>query len=89
MNGVGAIGYVLAWKPFLQPLPGVWHNAVWPLLMLPLCAAVAIVYKSIKCNSMRDVPKQAFEITLWIVLGMAFAATLLAGLVTGVEAWQR
>jgi hypothetical protein len=79
---------LLAWIPFLQPMPGAWHNAVWPFLMLPLCVAVSVVYKSIKCDSMRDVPKQAAEITIWIVLGMVGAALALGLLVRGVEAWR-
>lgn len=80
--------FVLAWKPFLQPLPGAWHDSVWPLLILPLCLAVSVVYKSIKCDSMRQVPRQAAEITLWILLGMGGAAVALAGLVKGVEMWR-
>ena len=37
-------------------------------------AAVAVVYKWIKCDSMRDVPRQALSISLWIIGGMAAAA---------------
>jgi hypothetical protein len=42
---------------------------------------VAVVYKSIKCESMRDVPRQALSISLWIIGGMAAAAAALAVLV--------
>ncbi len=63
------------YRPFITPLP-VWD--VWYLLLLPLCIVVAVVYKSIKCHSMRDVPKQAALITLWILGGMAAAAIVLA-----------
>ena len=45
------------YRPFLDPLWGAWSDGVWPLLLLPLCVAVAIVYKSIKCRSMSDVPR--------------------------------
>jgi hypothetical protein len=69
---------LLAYRPFLSPLPA-WD--VWPFLLLPLSAAVAVVYKSIKCESMRDVPRQAISITLWIIGGMAAAAAVLAVLV--------
>ena len=79
---------LLAWVPFLQPLPGAWHNAVWPILILPLCVAVSVVYKSIKCDLMRNVPRQAAEITLWILLGMCGAALALGLMVKGVEAWR-
>ena len=44
--------HVLAWTPFLNPLP-VWSDRVWPWLLLPLAAAISVVYKSIKCRKMR------------------------------------
>lgn len=62
---------------FIRPLP-VWN--VWWLLMLPLCVGVAIVYKSIKCHSMKSVPREAAIIAVWIILGMVAAAAVLAGL---------
>ena len=72
----------LAYTPFLNPLP-VWDY--WYLLLVPLAAAVAVVYKSIKLQRMRDVPWQAFVIGCWIVCGMIAAAIVLAGLVKVVE----
>ena len=53
-----------AYRPFLDPLP-VWSDKVWPWLLLPLCLAVSVVYKSIKCRSMRQVPREALVITGW------------------------
>ena len=76
--------HLLAWTPFLDPIP-IWSNAVWPWLILPLVVAVALVYKSIKCHSMRQVPREAAVIALWIVLGMVIAAVLLAGVVRVME----
>ena len=64
--------------PFLQPLP-VWDY--WPLLLLPLVIGVAVVYKSVKCRSIRQVPKEAASITMWILISFAAAAAALAGLV--------
>jgi hypothetical protein len=72
-------------RPFLQPLP-VWN--FWYVLILPLCAAVAVVYKSIKCRSMSQVPRQAATITLWILLSFAAAAAALAGVVWLVQEMQ-
>ena len=72
----------LAYTPFLNPLP-VWDY--WYLLIIPLAAAVAVVYKSIKLERMRDVPWQAFVIGCWIVFGMIAAAVVLAGVVRVVE----
>ena len=72
------------WKPFLRPMP-VWGDNAWPWLLIPLCVGVAIVYKSIKCRSMKQVPKEAFVLTIWILAGMAIAAVVLALIVEGME----
>ena len=74
--------HALAYTPFLNPLP-VWDY--WYLLILPLAAAVSVVYKSIKLERMRDVPWQALVIGLWIVFGMIGAAVVLAVLMRIVE----
>ena len=73
-----ALGYV----PFMQPLP-VWD--VWYLLAVPLCAAVSVVYKSIRCRSMRKVPREAAKATAWIILGLSTAAALLVAVVEIME----
>jgi hypothetical protein len=76
------IGYV----PFMQPLPA-WDY--WYLLALPLCAAVSIVYKSIRCRSMRTVPREAAKATGWILVGLVAAATALTLLVKVFEWAER
>ena len=76
--GDAAQGYV----PFMQPLPA-WD--VWYLLALPLCAAVSIVYKSIRCRSMRKVPREAAKATGWIIVGLVAAAVILALIVEVME----
>ena len=75
-----SVGHLLAdgYVPFLYPLP-MWDY--WPLLILPLTAGVAIVYKSVKCRSMHQVPREALVIFAWILVGMAAAAGALAGVV--------
>ncbi len=72
----------LAFTPFLEPLP-VWGG--WYLLILPLCVGVAVVYKSIKCSTMRRVPVEATILTVWILAFFAGLAAALAGLV----AWMQ
>jgi hypothetical protein len=67
---------------FIQPLP---LHDVWYLLLLPLTIGVSIVYKSIRCRTMREVPREAAAITIWILLGMAAAALVLALLVKTLE----
>lgn len=56
-----------------------WDYWVW--LLVPLCVGVALVYKSMRVESMRRVPWEAFKFTLWILLGMTAAAIGLAWLV--------
>jgi hypothetical protein len=76
------IASMLAYTPFVTPLP-VWDY--WMVLLLPLSIAVAIVYKSIKCQSMNQVPREAAIITVWIIVGFALAGAALAGLVKFLE----
>ena len=73
-----AAGYV----PFMQPLPA-WDY--WYLLAVPLCAAVSIVYKSIRCRSMRKVPREAAKATGWILAGLVLAAVILGVIVKVME----
>ncbi len=69
---------LIAYVPFMQPLPA-WDY--WYLLAIPLCAAVSIVYKSIRCRSMRAVPREAAKAAGWILVGLVAAAVVLAVLV--------
>ena len=71
-----------AFRPFWQPLP-VWDY--WYLLLVPLCLGVSIVYKSIKCHRMSQVPREAGVIFLMILAGMVFAAAALMALVRVME----
>jgi hypothetical protein len=64
------------YRLFLSPLP-LWQDSRWPWLLLPLCVGVSVVYKSMKCATMKQVPREAAVITLWIILGMASAAVVL------------
>lgn len=70
---------LLADAPLLvRPLP-VWDY--WWLLLVPLCVAIAIVHKSIKCRSMNQVPREAAAITFWIIAGMVGAGAVLLSIV--------
>jgi hypothetical protein len=64
----------------LDPLP-IWIRPwIWPLLLVPLCLAVAVVYKSVRCKQMSRVPREAAILFITIVLGMVVTAAALAGL---------
>lgn len=73
------------WRAFVSPLP-VWN--VWYLLLVPLCAGVAVVWKSIKCESVARIPAQAAQLLFWILFTMVAAAAGLALLVRALEWWQ-
>jgi hypothetical protein len=75
-------GALRAFEPFRQPLP-VWDY--WYLLLIPLCVGISIVYKSIKCREMKQVPREATVIFSMIVLGMVTAAVGLYALMRVLE----
>ncbi len=58
---------LLAYTPFVMPLP-LWDY--WPWLAVPLTIAVSIVYKTIKCREVHQIPREAAVIALWIILSM-------------------
>ena len=67
-------------RPFIQPLP-IW-GGWWPYaLAIPLCLGIAVVYKSVRCSSMRRVPREAVVLFVFIITVMALAAGALAALV--------
>lgn len=65
---------LLAYTPFVNPLP-VWDY--WMALILPLTVGVSIAYKSIRCRHMHQVPREATQIAVMIILGMSAAAAVL------------
>ena len=69
-------------RPFIQPLP-VWNY--WWALLIPLLAAICVVYKSIKCAHIREVPWDAFVMMLWIIAALICSA---AGLLVLVRVMQ-
>jgi hypothetical protein len=73
----------LAYTPLIDPLP-IWNYWMW--LIVPLSAGVSVVYKSIRTESMREVPRRSLVTTLWIIGGMAFAAAALTVIVRLLEA---
>jgi hypothetical protein len=74
----------LAYTPFWNPLP-VWDYWYW--LLIPLSLGISIVYKSVKCHHMRQVPREAAVIFLTILVGMTVAAAALMGITRLLE-WR-
>jgi hypothetical protein len=75
----------LGFTPFIDPLP-IWSpDWLWAVTLIPLCAAVAVVYKAIKCGAISRVPREALVLFITIIVGMALAAAALAGIVKLME----
>lgn len=73
----------LIWRPFVTPAP-LWD--LWWLLIIPLVAGVAMVYKTTKCRRPSDIPLEAAKLTGVILISMllgAAALTILVKIVLG------
>lgn len=66
------------WIPFVTPAP-LWDY--WWILLFPLLAGVAVVYKSIKCRRMGRVFVEAAQLWVYTVVAMALGAAALTVLV--------
>ena len=53
---------MMAWTIFTHPMFIGFHQQIW--LLLPICVSVAIVYKTIRTEDLRRLPRQ---------IGVAFA----------------
>lgn len=76
------IHLLAAYKPFLHPAP-IWNY--WVFLAIPLTLGVSVVYKSIRCRHMRQVPREALSISFWILITMLLAA----GALSAIGEWVR
>ena len=57
-------------------------RAFWQIIAFPLVLAISIVYKSVRCSSMRRVPREALVLFVFIITVMVLAAGALAAVVT-------
>ena len=73
-----------AWTIFLNPAPLPASAILW--LVLPLCAAVALVYKTLRVQDVRRLPWVAGGLFLYIAAGLV---ALGAGLWALVKYWPR
>jgi len=60
---------MIAWQ-FLQPVQMSWEVALW--LVLPLCAVVAVVYKTVRVQHLRRLPLQILGLWAYILFGLIF-----------------
>ena len=64
-----------AWTLFSYPIQ--WPSGLLLWLVLPLCASVAIVYKTVRTRSLRRLPLQVVAVFAYMVVGMAVLAVVL------------
>ena len=79
------IAHVLAYTPFVDPLP-IWvRNWFWSTLLIPLCLIVSVVYKTIKCRYVSQIPRESGVLFVTIVLFMIVAAGVLSAVTSFVR----
>ncbi len=61
----------LGYTPFLEPLP---IDDYWMWLLVPLVFGICVVYKTIKTDDLRRLPRQALALTAQVLVFMALAA---------------
>ena len=55
-------------KLFTHPIILPFHTILW--LVLPLCASVAVVYKTIRVNNIRRMPMEAGVLLVYMAVGL-------------------
>jgi len=68
--GPGTLGF----RPFFEPLP---IDLYWMLLLIPMVVAISVVYKTIKTDRLRKIPRESAVLAAQIVAFMALAAAAL------------
>ena len=59
---------MLAWTLFYNPMTLEYDQLLW--LLLPLCASLAIVYKTVRTTNLRRLPLEALALFGYLILGM-------------------
>lgn len=66
---------LLAWVPFVGPLPS--FGAWWPLLLIPLAVGISMIYKALRVPSLDRYVREVFIMTLQIILAMVALTVVL------------
>jgi len=59
---------MMAWTPFYNPMPMSSATVLW--LVLPLCASVAMVYKTVRTKDVRRLPWEVLWLFVYMVVGL-------------------
>ncbi len=73
----------LAYMPFRDPLLGGWNW--WYLTLIPLALLIALVYKAMRCEEIKDIPAQALRAFLKMIGAFIACALVLYAIVVFLE----
>jgi hypothetical protein len=59
----------MAWHAFYNPITLSFTSELW--LLFPLCFAVGLVYKAIRIDDLRRLPREMLFLMAYMVLGLA------------------
>ncbi len=62
---------LLAYRPFLEPLP---VDDYWLWLLIPLVVVICLIYKTVKNDDLRKLPRQTLNLSAQVLIFMALAA---------------
>ena len=65
---------MIAWQLFWNPIE-MGQDALW--LVLPLCAVVAVVYKTVRVQTLRQLPMNILGLWLYMLFGLSCLAVAL------------
>ena len=60
---------MIAWTLFYHTVALPWHGQLW--LIVPLCASVAIVYKTVRTPDLRRLPQEVLGVLAYVLFGLA------------------
>lgn len=66
---------MIAWSVFTNPITLSFDSELW--LLLPLCAAVAIVYKAIRIDRVRNLPREILSSMGYMAGGLILLCVVL------------
>ena len=66
---------LLAWVPFVGPLPSL--GSWWPTLLIPLALGISVIYKALRVPSLDTYVREVIIMTLQIILAMVALTVVL------------
>jgi len=73
---------LVAWIPFVSPMPP--PGSMWWLLIVPLVAAVSMIWKAVRLSSLERYWAAVIVMTAQVLVGMAVLGAALLLLVRGI-----